>query len=745
MEIFRLCVVVAGLWNINVINEWAKVFDITLVKQPYSEIEKSCSDQVVGLSENSQPMQSRYAAAKQIGIMAERVKDKINGQIFDRARQLCQDYESEVRLLQADEVIQKIYRSINNDICENILLEKIFELVYDPEIKIKVSSIKLQVEILDYQKNVQKRSKIANLFSEILQLVNEDVVKVMSFSQAKIISKLDTLVTKNNVILTSFLNFYKEVARSKNPEIKQNFQFNLPGMISQIDIKLFTSFRHQFLPQYCDENELVRLYWVTVIMDVADLIGPEESIRHFSGPVRELIENETYRDTLEIIINNLARLFKTFFQYNANTKPPSNAKNSKKEEYVPTIFDHVSNLFESLLQINDWRIRDVYLREIDEISQYYKADDIYELYINMIIAIVIRGNQQIKKRGGKMLATFVPRLHSQEKRKQTMKKIYESFYKDSNFQEKQIFLYFVSEALTNFSRASLRFFVLNQTQSLSEDKVIAVKYELAKLLPGIYDAIMKDDDIILEKFKLVKKSQDNIKDDRLKNILMLANNKINTNIKSQNYQNDLTDLYEKNKKLEEELLSGDDSKNLDELYNMSSVSAGKGHAHGKNKLKAIDLPYSFGISDKRITGRHNGVSDNRTPQSLSHQSSQNSTFYNSKVKSKVDSSQHSIRGNSNTNRPRKIASDHDLMSRESLNKPRLKKASDNVDFGSGSKKSVNTKSSNSYNKITYHESDKSIDIKHNRDSSNRDSSKTRNKSNVVDKRPPTEKQTRYKK
>ena len=38
---------------------------------------------------------------------------------------------------------------------------------------------------------------------------------------------------------------------------------------------------------------------------------------------------------------------------------------------------------------------------------------------------------------------------------------------------------------------------------------------------------------------------------------MLANNKINTNIKSQNYQNDLTDLYEKNKKLEEELLSGD--------------------------------------------------------------------------------------------------------------------------------------------------------------------------------------------
>ena len=36
----------------------------------------------MGLSENSQPMQSKYAAAKLIGVMAERVKDKINGLIF---------------------------------------------------------------------------------------------------------------------------------------------------------------------------------------------------------------------------------------------------------------------------------------------------------------------------------------------------------------------------------------------------------------------------------------------------------------------------------------------------------------------------------------------------------------------------------------------------------------------------------------------------------------------------------------
>lgn len=75
---------------------------------------------------------------------------------------------------------------------------------------------------------------------------------------------------------------------------------------------------------------------------------------------------------------------------------------------------------------------------------------------------------------------------------------------------------------------------------------------------------MKDDDVLLEKFKLVKKGLDTLKDPRLKDILMLANNKINGNSKNTNYQNEINELYTKNKKTEEELLAGEDSKVLDE-------------------------------------------------------------------------------------------------------------------------------------------------------------------------------------
>lgn len=96
---------------------------------------------------------------------------------------------------------------------------------------------------------------------------------------------------------------------------------------------------------------------------------------------------------------------------------------------MPTFFDHISNLYDNLLQINDWRVRENFLREIAIISGFYKADDIFEIYINMTISIVVRGNNAIKQKGGHMIANFIPKVHSFEKRKIIMKKIFESFYK----------------------------------------------------------------------------------------------------------------------------------------------------------------------------------------------------------------------------------------------------------------------------------------------------------------------------
>ncbi len=114
---------------------------------------------------------------------------------------------------------------------------------------------------------------------------------------------------------------------------------------------------------------------------------------------------------------------------------------------------------------------------------------------------------------------------------------------------------------------------------------------------------------------------------------------------------------------------------------------------------SIDLPYSFGVSDKRIVTRHNGHSDPKAPHSLSNLSSNNATFYNKKVNSKVDTSLHSLREKSSSNKPRKKASDqnikiNDIIRMNSLSKSKTsKKNDDEYKVQMKSMKSVNTRSS----------------------------------------------------
>lgn len=74
-------------------------------------------------------------------------------------------------------------------------------MIYDPEIKIKTSSIKLLVDVLDFLTNEEKKKQIASLFSEILQLVNEEVVKVMSFSLAKIVKKVSNPIKLTGIYI----------------------------------------------------------------------------------------------------------------------------------------------------------------------------------------------------------------------------------------------------------------------------------------------------------------------------------------------------------------------------------------------------------------------------------------------------------------------------------------------------------------------------------------------------------------
>jgi len=73
---------VLTLWNQPVLDAWLLVFHELLKRIPYNMIADSCEVSIDKLSEQSQHPQSKYAAARMIGFLAE-VKLNYGEKVFD--------------------------------------------------------------------------------------------------------------------------------------------------------------------------------------------------------------------------------------------------------------------------------------------------------------------------------------------------------------------------------------------------------------------------------------------------------------------------------------------------------------------------------------------------------------------------------------------------------------------------------------------------------------------------------------
>jgi hypothetical protein len=95
---------------------------------------------------------------------------------------------------------------------------------------------------------------------------------------ARIIVDLGDIIMKNNNYLNSIINFYKEISRSKNDEIKCNFLMNFPAMIKYVDSKIYGNFKHLYFQLYNNKNAKIRLYWFYILLDMVELIEEEEKV-----------------------------------------------------------------------------------------------------------------------------------------------------------------------------------------------------------------------------------------------------------------------------------------------------------------------------------------------------------------------------------------------------------------------------------------------------------------------------------
>lgn len=90
----------------------------------------------------------------------------------------------------ASEAVLPLYAAIDTDVCRNFLLEKVLELIYDPNLEVKANTIKMLVDLLDYITKPEQREKIAGVFGELAVQLKEEVILAISSRLGMIIQKV---------------------------------------------------------------------------------------------------------------------------------------------------------------------------------------------------------------------------------------------------------------------------------------------------------------------------------------------------------------------------------------------------------------------------------------------------------------------------------------------------------------------------------------------------------------------------
>jgi len=490
IQIFHITCSILKIWNQGVLDEWVLVFNELLKKLPYELIAKDCEYTIMNLSESSQHTLSKYVSVRLVGFIAE---NNIKGTtpLFDRARILCQDPDYEIRKVLAEEVMLKICYNAGTELTESKYLEKIMELLYDSNINIKLAAIDAIVKILDILSQDYKKTRMITVFLELMNSVNEEVMKRMSFHVGTIVHKLEDVIPKNSNQLIQIQNIYRDWSTHKNLEIRKNIIFNLPYMIKLFDNK--EHFRNLYLKALRDtNNKNIRLIAVASFHEICRTFKAEEFHPSLKDAFETLLK-DTDQEVIERLTNNLADLITVFQPCRNDDDDIDKAREEEKEkeksrDYSRIIKDNkgdtpqVSYLGDFLKMAEQlkanciWRSEIVFMNNINKCFDYFDIKELGDKYVTYLIDRITRGIKEVRKVAIASMVNFFKRNYISKRTNEIVKTLIQTFQTSTNYQFRIIFVEIYGQLAENFSRRFIKSFSMNEMAvKLMDDKVPDVR------------------------------------------------------------------------------------------------------------------------------------------------------------------------------------------------------------------------------------------------------------------------------
>jgi hypothetical protein len=398
---------------------------------------------------------------------------------------------------------------------------------------------------------------------------------------------------KNPAYLTNYLNFFKEVSKHKNDEVKCAFLFSLPGVCRLVDKTLFHTYKQTFFDLGRHRSDKVRLYWLTVLEDLVDLMADDDRAVA-KATLDWMLESENDVEIVERLLGRLAYYFRVFYlpeeeiliqpkpaptpkqQPAYNKRRPSRElkdKDKKEEkEKKPRFLELCRTLLVRMKARHRWRWLESFIIRMDEITQGEFIVGYFPEILDLIIFFLkATPPVETRKTACRFYTRIIVNLPKFDLRKTAIRLFVDEIHNEESLQSRITMLIFYLETIRQFSKHAIKFFIIQPLLKMNDQATITLKLMLAKHLPEISNAIDSTDEVTIKKFISIRKGMEESQNKLLRETVAAAINQMQLQSRFKTTQQEILNMYKANRALEESyLLPQYDDLTLDEIYRKES-------------------------------------------------------------------------------------------------------------------------------------------------------------------------------
>lgn len=472
-------------------------------------------------------------------------------------------------------------------------MEQMIEMTYDSDVRIKMLSLQLAIDVMDLLKPEFKKKKLVNMFRDKIANLHEDEVLAFSKYCGPLYLKMVPVLEKNNMmqLSSSFLTYFRELANSKVEAVRRNFLFNLPGVLSCTDPKYFMTLKHNYFKMLEDKNQGIRTDLFVSLHEVLSMVSEEEVFIQIRPIVIKAMRTSQPTKVSEIIGRNLVAYVAIFapkvhlgpgekqsapfldgeFYVNSDWMNPifssgSMPKGPEDIEFIASI----PSLWKNIANMNNWRLEHDFLDQLEASLPLISANSFVTYGLSFVWQRLKQGNKQIKARCIMLLIQTINSFFRRDIIKFFMKQMTEQFLRSKSHQDRLTYLLFTAECFNSYSRELLRTYFFLQLLELEHERVSSVKLSFVSLLSTFrLSLVPEEDSFVIEKINYIISSWLATQKSRLlKEKLIEAKDQIRYRVSSKEVVNGFEETFH-SRKAEEDLKLAEEVKDIEEVKRKS--------------------------------------------------------------------------------------------------------------------------------------------------------------------------------